>query len=800
MLNNWLKIWIYHSKKNKTYFLLNMLCLSIGITAVLFSTLYWHEERSFDQWNENKEHIYFLESQGEEFSSGFQPYVLSRLLKDKNSFVEDYLLYSGYFPAEVGYKKKEFTFEKALQTNASFFSFFPYKLVYGVSSSIFKNPREIAIEKEKSMLLFGQGVNPVGEQLVVDDEIYTVIAVYDLEDKRSSFMPDAVVNDHQFIVEELLDTWNYSASSVLIKTKQGDALSQAAEAIYTDYYLKPLAKSEGFAWGDFEEKTNGIHNRKMVIHPLLDLHFTNSSAVVLPETGVKKNLLYSIVGLSWMLFVLSLFNYVNLSLSQSLSRAKEVGIRKVLGGYKRTIMKQALFENTVVVLFAMLLSITVVLWFVPIVNVFLATDIEVRVTEVLVVLLGIYVLLSIFGGLIPALYRANYKVLNVLKGDFHRSRAGSLLKNGFLVIQFAIACWFISGTYVIYQQVKFMTTKDLGFKGDQIIAFPFMEGVDPALRNTTYLTFKQEALKIKGVEQVGMTDLDYSEQEKSRHLMLFPFEGKNVKAEVFHVEEGYLEMMQVKLKEGRYLSKQFSNDMQQNVLINESLLRQLNRETIDELTLANQTVVGLVQDFHTTGLTHSISPKMFALPKERNFFFEDVSMKVKVEQLEALIPEVEKLWLSLNKGTTKPFTYTFIDQKFAQSFEQTKSHQKIMLYLSYIVLFIALFGLFAVSSFTIGTRLKEIAIRKVLGAETSHLILKISYQYFVFCVIGFGLSIFPSYYLLQQWLKDYAYRIEIGYEVYVVCFVLMGLLTLAIVVSRAYKATKVNVLEYIKYE
>lgn len=802
MLNNWFKIVAYHSKKNKLYVLFNLLCLALGITAVLLSTLYWQEETSFDRWNANKEEVYFIESRSENHSFGYQPYVLSSLLKEHHNFVEDYLLYSGYFPTQVMHNKKAYAIEKILQTNASFFSFFPYKISYGSPSSIFKNPKEIALEKQKSSLIFGKGVNPIGEQIEVDDEWYTVVAVYDLGGKRSSFMPEAVVNDHQFIPEDLVGNWNYSSSSVLIKTKEGEKLAKAADQIYSQYYLLPMAEKQQLSFEEFEKKTNGIYDQKIVIHPLKGLHFGDAGNVVTPEANVKSTTLYVIVGLSWVLFVLSLFNYVNLSLSQTVSRAKEVGIRKVLGGSKRKIIQQALFETSLTMLLSFVGSFFMVLWILPFVNSFLGTHIVVHLRDALFLFVGVYLLVLLLGGLIPALYRANYQVLPVLKGNYYRSRSGIVLKNAFLILQFAIACWFISGTYIMYKQVNYMTTKSLGFSGDQVISFPFLEEepIEIEERHQAYQTFKQEVLKIKGVEQMAFADLDYGSEERSRYMQLFDYEGENMRVAVHNVEAGYLEMMQVGLKEGRYLTNKFASDSIQNAVINESLLRQLHKDSIAGLVVNGTTIVGVVQDFHTAGFEHEISPKMFVLPSQTFFHFTQVSMKLDVHQLETILPAVEKLWESFHKGTDKPFEYSFMDQKFAKNFEKIKIQQQVMMGLSYLVIFIALFGLFAVSSYTIGTKLRAIAIRKVLGAETRGLIQDLSYQYLIYCIVGFGLSVIPSYYLLNEWLKGYAYRIEIGWEVYGGCLLAIVVLTLLIVVSRAYRATQINVLEYIKYE
>ncbi|WP_353103509.1 ABC transporter permease [Myroides odoratus] len=800
MLQNWLKIYLYNCKKHKAYFFLTILCLAMGITAVLLSTLYIKEESAFDQWNTAKNEIYYVEYKGEVSSSEHHPFILSKLLKEQYSFVQDYLIYSGYTPEKITYKAKSYQIDKVIQSNQSFFDFFPYPFIYGTKEKLFNHPQEVVFDKEQAALLFGANINPIGEQVSIDNQMYTVVGVYDLGGKRSSFMPEAVVNDFQFIAEEDLVDWNYSASSLLIKTANKEKASQAIEALYQEHFLKPMAKKEQTSLEELLMLSGGYYNKKAKLYALVDLHFDKENTIQIPEKPLNPQFIYVILGLSWVLLILSLFNYVNLSLSQALTRAKEVGIRKVLGGLKQNSIVQNLVETFITICLSFVVSSFLTLWILPFANTFLLTQIEIRASDFIWSFIGISVLILLIAGLIPALYISNYKVLNVLKGDFHRNRSGAWIKNAFLIVQFAIASCFIIGTYIVYEQVNYMIQKDLGFRGERVINFPFLEQEYGGDKQAKYDAFKAEALQIKGIEQIAVTDLDYGKIGLGGYAIFFNYEDLSLDLNVSNVEAGYFEMMEVKLKEGRFLKANFANDSIENAVINESALALIQKETAKEVVLANRTIVGVVQDFHITGLEETIRPMMFVLPSEQYNNYRSVSAKVNLEYLETLIPELEKLWNVFNSETGNNFEYQFVDKQFARSFETIQMQKKVLLFLSYIVVFIALFGLFAVSSFTIGTKLKEISIRKVLGAETKSLLQKLSYQYVIYCIIGFGLSILPSYYLLNLWLKDYAYRIEIGYEVYLVCFVLMVLLTLIIVVSRAYKATKVNVLKYIKYE
>lgn len=802
MLKNWFKIYVYNSKKNKVYFLLTLLCLAIGIAAVLLSTLYCKEEYSFDQWNANKETIHFVENKGEKMAMNGHPFALGAKLKEEYSFVEDYLLYGYYQDFAVEYKGKSFAFEKILTTNETFFDFFPYEIIYGAKQQIFKAPNELVLEEQKAIILFGKGINPVGEGVKIEDKIFTVVGVYRIGDKRSSFMPEAVVNSFQFLTEEQATSWDQISGSLLIKTSKPEETAKAIDALYLKYYFEPWAAKSNITLAELLERLDGMLISNAYLHPLSVLHFQKDGPIAgyIPEPIANVKLLYIILGLSWLILLLSLFNYVNLSLSQALFRAKEVGVRKVLGGMNRDIVKQSLFETSITICLAFIVSMILLFLILPFTNLFLQTNIAVRIQDFVLLFVVVYGLIILFAGLIPAFYISKYRVLEVLKGNFHRSRSGNLIKNTFLIIQFASACWFISATYIVYQQANYMTTKDLGFNGNQIISVPFLIEEDSEGKYQKYQTFKQEVLKIKGIEEVAVASLEYGDQRGGSSFNLFPYKNQNIMSMKINVEGNYFDMMEIQLKEGRFLDQNLATDSIQNVLINESLLATLGETKIEDVQLSDYQIVGLIRDFHTGGFESEVQPMMFSLFSEGDNNFYGVKMKVDVDQLETLIPALEQVWHTFNKGAKLPFEYQFVDQQFAQTFDKIQQQKQVLLCLGNIVVFIALFGLFAVSSFTIGTKLREIAIRRVLGANSNELIRKLSYQYLIYCVIGFGLSLFPSYYLLQQWLKDYAYRIEIGYGVYVVCFILIVVLTLIIVVSRAYKATKVNVLEYIKYE
>jgi len=302
MFSNWLKVYVYNSKKHKVYFLLTILCLAIGITAVLLSTLYFKEEYSFDQWNEQKETIHFVENKGEKITMTGHPFALAIKLKEEYAFVDDYLFYNGYTDKMLAYKEKNYVLDNVITSSQNFFGFFPYSFVYGSSSSVFRNPNEIVLEQQKSALLFGEGINPVGEQIQIEDKLYTVVGVYALDNKRSSFMPEAIVNDYQFLTDEQKEAWDKITSNLLVKTTKPLETAKAIDDLYIKYYFEPWAVKSNITLKELLERLEGMLVTKAVLHALPKMHFQSDGAIsgTIPEPIANIKLLYVIVGLSWL--------------------------------------------------------------------------------------------------------------------------------------------------------------------------------------------------------------------------------------------------------------------------------------------------------------------------------------------------------------------------------------------------------------------------------------------------------------------------------------------------------------------
>ena len=789
---------------------MNVLGLSIGIAGLIFSILYWNDEHSYNEWNPGKETVFQSISQLNEtdvWASNVVPF--EAYFKKDFPEVEAYCYFENwYFQEVVKYKgKKEIL--KITDAQSTFFEMFPFDFVKGDSKTAL-NPSSIAISKNTAEKLFGNEevlgkiVDYSGRKLVVRG-VYVVPG-------KSSMAPDMVTNLIDFRMEENKDQWGNYSFGLLLKLKNPedkDVVTQRMERLMYENSTVKNAQLEGISPEEWK-KENGISDTKLILQPLKEvrLHAITDSYA---EGSGNYQFLVIMLGLSILILILSIVNYVNLATANAINRAKEVGIRKILGASKSNIVKQFLFETIVMVLVSILVSLVIVELSLPYYNDFLGTKLMIFGNQFYVQLIVIFLLTIVFAGIFPAVYVSNFETLKVLKGNFGRSKNGVWLRNGMLILQFAIASFFIIGSYIVYEQIAFISSKDIGFKGEKVLSVSYRNDYNFKEENfkkkveNRYQLVKNEVEKINGVEQVSTGSFQFGSGNGSTSG--YSYNGSSlIQARNMGVDFGMLEMMQIQLTEGRFLSEKFASDTINSMLVNETALKMMNEKNpIGKEVQWNEKklkIIGVVKDFNLFGPQEKIPPMVFFHFKTVDWMLQNASrihIKVNTDNFEQTISDIEKFWVK-NVDSDYPFSYDFVDKQYARTYQSYVKQKNLFSLLNFIVILIALFGLFALASYSIQRRMKEIAIRKTLGAETNMLLFSLSKQYLIFCIIGFLIALFPVYYLLNKWLENFAFRIEISWIPFVIGFAVLLILTLIVVLSRAYQATKVDVLKYLKYE
>lgn len=803
MLKNWINTFIYQIKNNKLFSILNILGLSIGMATLIFAILYWNDEHSYDQWNPEKNQVYsVLNDIGNNNVWTSNAATTGPMLKAISTDLDSYCyFYADYARDVISYNGKKEMISKIFTAQSNFFSFFPFQFVYGNAKTALKDLNSIALSEETAVRLFGNE-NPLEKLVKYEGQIFTVRGVYKLSQK-SSVMPSAITTLIENDLKRTKNDWGYHYGLIL-KIKNPNATSRVIKTInqlFFDNCTKVYAKQEGLSIAEFIKKYGAPVKSSLL--PLSEARLYKGN-FPFPEEGGKLQYIIILMGLSILILSLSIVNYINLATANAIKRAKEIGVRKITGARKGQIVSQFIFETALTTIFSVLLALVIVEISLPIYNSFLDKDLVLIGSQFYLQLILITLLVIVASGVLPAVYVSNFEALKVLKGNFSRSKRGIWLRNGMLVLQFAVAAFFIIGSFIVYKQVNFMAEKDLGFQGAQVLDITFKAKKD-VNQYDRYKRIKQEMSKINGVESVSTALFAMGSQENSWSSASY----KNITP--FLVQEmgmdfEMLDMLNVKVLKGRKLSPAFSSDTISSVLLNETAAKMLlEKDPLNKTLLWRDEkvkVVGIVNDFNYFGMESQISPMMFFYVTKINGVKDDIRhifVKVSPENMHETIAGINKLWVQ-KVDSEYPFEYNFVDKNYARTYKKYENQRDLFGLLNIIVILIAVFGLFSLASFSMERRQREIAIRKTLGADTTILLKELSKQYVLFCVIGFLIGMVPAYLLLEKWLENFAFRITIPPMPFFLAFVSLLLLTLTIVLAKAYQVTKVDVLKYLKYE
>lgn len=803
MILNWIKIFVYQLKQNMLFSILNILGLSIGIAGIIFAILLWNDEHSYNDWNPENEKVFqVICDVGEDMHWAYNVAPVGPILKQAAPEVESqYYFFNNYYNEIIRYKGKKEMIEKVIDGQNTFFSLFPFEFIKGNAQTALLDKESIAISEETAQKIFGDE-DPLNKTVQYLDKNLVVRGVYRIPGK-SSIAPMAVTTFIDKTLKENIDQWGNFNFGLLLKLKNpadADKVTKKIERIFYENRTVRDAKETGMTPEAFVKKYG---TTKIFLEPLKTARL-HASANGYPEGQGNYQFLVIMAGLSVLILLLSIVNYVNLATANAVKRAKEVGVRKIIGATKSNIIRQFLFETVFITVFAILLALAMVELALPYYNEFLNKEVTMIGSQFYLQLLAVFCIVIIVAGIFPAVYVSNFESLKVLKGNFGRSKSGVWLRNGMLILQFSIASFFIIGSYIVYKQVDYMSHKDLGFKGDQVIdvRFRFNQGEENFDR---YLPIKQELLKIPGVKGVSAGNFTFGYGANSSSGFNYK-DGQNIQAKNMAMDYNMLDVMKIKLVAGRTLSPEIASDTITSIMVNEKTVAMMGeKEPLGKEINWNGSklkIVGVVQNFHVLGPQEEIPPMTFFHYKTIKWMegnMNRIFIKVDPENMDQTIADIERFW-GAKVDSEYPFSYDFVNKNFARTYEQFVKQKNLFSLLNIVVILIALFGLFALASYSIERRMKEIAIRKTLGAETASLLKDLSKQYLIFCVIGFVVAFVPTWMVLQKWLEDFAYRIDISAVPFVIGFVVLCVLTIIIVLTKAYQATRIDVLKYLKYE
>ncbi|RRB00022.1 ABC transporter permease [Larkinella rosea] len=797
MFNNYLKIALRNLTKNRFYSVIKIAGLAVGLAAGILIALFVYEDFSYDGFNTKKDRIVRVLTidQAEGVKSklvgvsypGLAPAITRDLPEVVNSVrISD----QGRISLKVG--DKLISSEGTLRTESSFFELFDYKVLTGSTKGILDEPETVILTETLAKKLFGSE-NPVGK--------FVKTGTLDLQVK--AVMADPPTNSHlrfdmlRSLVPAKGDT-NFarfltsfngiSVYSYLLLDRHRDLNTIIPK-------LKQVAdKNQGYA---FFVPT---------LQYLKDVHL-NSGEILFEHNANKTDAanLYVLGTIALLVVLLAAVNFMNLVTAHATGRAKEVGLRKVAGAVRTQLIWQHLLESIVVTVISAVLAVGLAVVLLPVLNGIYqrnATLQSLLNPLALSGIIGFVLLLGLVSGSYPAFVLSKFRPVVVLKGAFKNTDSGIRLRQSLVVIQFTISIALMVGTGVVFRQMNYIQSKDLGFSREQLISIPF-KGQQASARARTLQT------ELKQNPNIIATGTTSNRMGQQLGRTTFVPEGKpsttNYIASVMAVDESFVPTMGMHILKGRNFSLDFPADSASSMVINEEMARMLGwKEPIGKIVrlpsgpnptdATPYTVVGLVKDFHFATIRHKVEPLFMLYNKNNN----QLAVKINTANAPETLAFIEKTWKQVNPET--PYDYSFMDADFGKLYRSEQAFATMFSHFTVLALFIAVLGLFGLAAFTAEQRRKEIGIRRVLGAETGSLLYLLSREFIKLVVIAFVIASPLAWYLMNRWLNGFAYRTDQSAILFVVAGVAAVLVTLVTVNLQVFKAVNTNPVKSLRSE
>jgi len=792
MIRNYFKTAFRNLWRNKGFSLINIVGLSVGLACCMLIFLYTMDEVSYDRFNVNAANIYHLgvdsktpDGQNHKFSStGDMPGPnFKRQLPD----IQDFVRIQG---ANYTIKRGNEVFDQeALYVDSNFFSVFTFSLLYGKPQHALDDLHSIVLSEEVAEKYFGKG-NPIGKtlDLKVDDKFqpFTVSAVTKKSPQNSSIKIKMLLPKK---VNHFDNQWTNFFENTFLVVKPGTNIKQLNAKI-NKVFLTDAAdeiKANADKYGDKEK-------RSFSLQPLLEMHTSTDYPA---DNGLsdQSNPMYSYIlsGIALFILAIACINFVNLTVARSLKRAKEIGIRKVVGGQRKQLIMQFLGESFILSFIAFVLSIALVQLALPVFNTLAnkALAFSYLLSFKLVAgYIGIFLLTGLLAGFYPALVLSGF---NPVQSLYNRTQyvGKNYLSKGLVILQFTLATFLIISTITIYSQFSYLMNFDLGYNDKNVVSISSW-----SLDKTKLALFKTELLKEPSI--LGVT----ADQGGRWGTMAHINGNQQQMFDMKHIDEDYLPLFQVPMVKGRNFSKAMVSDSANAVLVNEEFVKQAGwKKPIGEIVdffyaKKKYTVVGVVKDYHFLSLTEKLSPILYTMNPNYSFgnVFVKISDKNKSESLNRIQREFKALFPFI------PYQYKFKDAEVAEQYDKEAKWKQIVTFGAVLTIFISCIGLFGLATLSAERRRKEIGIRKVLGASVEGIVRKLSTDFAKLVIIAAVIAVPAAWWAMHKWLENYPYRIDINAWIFVLAGAVVLFIALATVSYQAIKAAIANPVNSLRTE
>jgi predicted permease len=771
--------------RSKGYFLINLIGLATGLACTLLIYLWVRDEWRMDKFHEKDSRLFqVMEHQqyaDEIMTTTSTPGQLAETLKDEipevefaatTTWIEDNTLSIGEHNVKA----------KGYHVGSDFFNIFSYGLTEGQPDQVLHDKYAMVISRELAIKLFNTDENVIGKTVELQHKkTYTVSGIFEKLPSTSSYQFDFVMNyKERYDEEEWLRSWGSNGPSTFIVLQEGSDANQVSEKI------KDLVKSR-----------NEQSNVTLFLKPYSERYLFGRYENGQPAGGrIEYVRLFSVIAV--FILVIACINFMNLSTARASRKAKEVGIKKSIGAQRHSLIAQYLSESMLTALVSLVLALAGVWLFLPKFNLITEKNIALSLAdpEIALWLLAITLIAGLVAGSYPAIFLSGFKPAVVLKGEMRGSWAELWSRKGLVVFQFFLSVILIVSVLVIFKQIEFVQSKNLGYKKDNLIKIPVEGKIETSLD-----AFLNEVKKVPGV--VNASSMGHSLMGRNNNTSGITWEGKNadelILFENVRVNYDMLETLGVEMAEGRMFSRDFGADSTK-IIFNEAGIRAMNMEDPigKKIKLWEQydlEIIGVVKDFHFQSLHEQVNPLFFVLYPRDTW---NIMIRIEGGKEKETIDRLTSLYTSFNSGFT--FDYHFQDQDYARLYSSEQRVATLSGYFAGFAILISCLGLFGLAAFTAERRQKEIGIRKALGSSSTNIVLMLSSDFTKMVLVSIGLGLPVSYWLLSIWLQRFAFHIEL--EAWY--FIAAGLIALVVawltVASQAIKAANINPVSCLRSE
>jgi len=801
MFKNYCKIAFRNMLRYKGYSIINISGLAIGIASAITLFSYVYYELSFDKYHENADKIYRVvvggKMSGEDYDNAKIPAALTPMLINDYPEIENTVRFAGDIFNMFRYQDKKFYEPQFLYADSSVFKVFSYSLIKGDEMTALKAPNTVVLTQEAAYKYFGDE-DPMGKMIRLNDEAdLAVTGIMKRPPENSHLKFDMLVSFETFIQ---LNSWA--------------ARSLTSFNSYTYIILKEGTDSENFKrkCADFLDRHIGEQFKpaggelSCRLQPLTSIHLHSNLLNDNPE-NTSMIYVYTFIFTAIFILLIACINYINLSTARSAIRGKEIGVRQILGAFKGQIIRQFIGESFLYAFFALLLGMMLVTATLPLFRGLsghvLTLDFFIR-PLFWIELIFIMVFVCFIAGGYPAFLLSGFKPVQTLKGFLSTGRKNSYFRNILILIQFTILTALVIVTVGVLGQLNYIKNRNLGYDKDQLLYIKFHnDHSDNENRISWINSLKAELVTLDGVINGSLSNhvpnTNYFRGQFNPEG--FP-KNQIFNMETYQIDDDFLNTYGIDLVEGREFSKEFTSDAETAVMINETAARQFGWENpvgkrilrLNSYGDQNYHVIGTVKDFHSRTLHHSIEPMLF----QKFDDFHSLTLRLKTENITHTMKLIEEKWREFEPD--HPFEYFFLDDYFDSLYKTEANLGKSIRIFTFLAVCIACLGLFGVMSFMAEQRTKEIGIRKTVGASVTNISILLTKEFIKWVVLA-NLFAWPIAYLaLNRWLQKFAYKIEIGWGIFLISGLLSVFIAVFTIAYRVVKASSANPIDALRYE